>query len=284
VTFPFLVKQRVVIDETGLPTSKIAVAAKASTANLQAWSAGYATPRHDHQPAGCAGASSAPPRRFRHPSDRPPLSADWRTCMKMIDHPDFVPEIARYLSDGFSKLDFIAQTKIIAQAKRTHVWQNTASGRRAIAQARDRYRRNSDKWPEATRTAWALQDPKSADGGQQWSLRVPGEEVSDDGEDGALSASARSLRPGTVALHLSTIGSLLGQLVRPRKLTEQQRRHAVVLDQSMTTDFSSALGTRRRDEMHPPSDPRCPRPRLELHLMAPPPLGNADRARVGHAQ
>ena len=235
----FALALRVLLAENGQPTSKVAVAAKVSKANLQAWSAGYATPSHNQQEAleRVAALLGVSAERLATP-----LSADWRLRINMIDHPDFVPEIARYMPDGFADLDFDAQTKMIARVKRTHLGQNTASARRGIAQAQDRYRLKFDKWPDSMKAAWAQQYPAPTDSEQKWSMRVPGEEVSDDGEDEDLSASDRPLRPGTVTLHLKMMESLLGYLVRPRKLTKQQRQQAAMLDQSMTTDFRPRSG------------------------------------------
>ena len=235
----FALALRVLIAETGLPTSKVAAAAKVSRANLQSWSSGYSTPSHSRQDdlerlAPVLGVSAERLTSL--------LSADWRLRSNMFDHPDFVPEIARYVPDGFEALDFDAQTKMIAKIKRTHLRQNTASARRGVAQAKDRYRLKFDHWPEAMKTAWRLQYPERPEGAQQWSMRVPGEEVASDGQDEDLSVSERPLRPGTVTLHLAMMESLLGYLVRPRKLTEQQRRQAAMLDQSMTTDFRPRSG------------------------------------------
>ena len=234
----FALALRILVAETGLSMQKIADAAKIKRGNLQPWAANYTTPNHDGQDEL---ERLAPVLGVTVERLTAALQSEWRRASS-VDHPDYVPEIARYIPKGFSELDFAAQTKMIAKIKRTHLHQDTASSRRLRAQQDDPYRLKFNDWPDAMKEAWALQYPEPDKDAQQWSMRVPGEEVQDDGEDEDLSTSDRPLRPGTVRLHLRMMESLLGYLIRPRQLTAQQRQQAAMLNVSMTTDFRPRSG------------------------------------------
>lgn len=230
---------RVLIAETGLPTSKVAAATEIKVDNLQPWITGFSTPSHGQQDAieRLAGFLGTTAERLTAS-----VSAEWRVRSMSIDHPDFVPEIARYLPKGFEELEFDAQTKLIAKIKRTHLTQDTASARRGAALVKDPYRLKFDKWPQSMKDAWKAQYPEPGDPSKNWTMRVPGEDVVDHDIDEDLSAADRPLRPATVGLHLLIMESMLGYFIRPRVLTELQRQQAAMLNESMTTDFRPRSG------------------------------------------